>query len=181
MTLARAGIGASVRIVGIDAGSQRTGWGIVDRTGARLTAIAFGVVRTDPEQPIEQRLLCIHDGLVAMLEKHAPAECAIEDIFMAKHARSALVLGEARGAALLAMARRGLPVSAYPPALVKRSIAGRGAAPKDQMQSIVRAVLELDKLPPHDAADALRCRADANDHERQQHVSKHGLGHVERI
>ncbi|MCC7536139.1 MAG: crossover junction endodeoxyribonuclease RuvC [Deltaproteobacteria bacterium] len=154
-----------LRVLGIDAGLQRTGWGVIDSSGPRLTAVAFGVVRTDADRPIEQRLLTIHDGLSAVIDEHHPDACAIEDIFMAKHARSALVLGEARGAALLAVARSRLPTFAYPPALVKRSIAGRGAAPKEQVQNVIRAVLGLREVPPHDAADALAvaiCHANAS-------------------
>lgn len=144
-----------MRILGIDAGSQRTGWGVLEQQGTRLVTLGYGVVRTDPDAPLEQRLLTIHDGLLVVLDELEPAVCAIEDLFSARHARAALVLGHARGAALLAVARRGLPTFSYPPALVKRSIAGHGAAGKAQMQLVVRSVLRLQDTPPNDAADAL--------------------------
>jgi crossover junction endodeoxyribonuclease RuvC len=106
------------------------------------------------DAPLSERLLAIYQGLSAVVERHAPQCMAVEDVF-SKHARSALTLGHARGIALLVGARATLEVSAYPPAVVKRSVAGSGQAPKDQLARIVGAILGWTDLPAEDATDAL--------------------------
>ncbi len=141
-------------VLGVDPGTLRTGWGLVRRAGPRLVGIDAGVIQTGRDAPLPRRLLCIYDGLCALIEQHHPTCMAVEDVF-SKHARSALVLGQARGVALLAGARAGLEIGAYPPALVKRSVAGRGQAPKDQLARIVCAMLGWRTLPAADATDAL--------------------------
>lgn len=141
-------------ILGVDPGTHRTGWGVVERKGARLHAIAAGVIRAKESDPLEARLLTIHTQLVAVIALHKPTCMAVEDVF-SKHVKSALVLGQARGVILLAGSQAGLEVQAYPPALVKRSIAGSDQAPKDQLARIVGALLGLRELPAVDATDAL--------------------------
>jgi crossover junction endodeoxyribonuclease RuvC len=141
-------------VLGVDPGTLRTGWGVVRRMGSRLQGIDAGVIRAGRETPLAERLLAIYEGLSAILERHHPNCMAVEDVF-SKHARSALVLGHARGVALLVGARAAIEVSAYPPALVKRSIAGSGQAPKDQLARIVGAILGWTSLPAEDATDAL--------------------------
>jgi crossover junction endodeoxyribonuclease RuvC len=141
-------------VLGVDPGSIRTGWGVVRRAGPRLIGIDAGVIDGDKDAPLAERLLAIHRGLCAVIERHQPNCMAVEDVF-SKHVRSALVLGQARGVVLLAGAGAGLEVSAYPPALVKRSVAGNGQAPKDQLARIVCAMLGFTKLPAADATDAL--------------------------
>lgn len=141
-------------VLGVDPGTIRTGWGVVRRDGARLTGIDAGVIEAPKSAPLEARLLAIHRELCVVIAKHAPSCVAVEDMFV-KHARSALTLGQARGVVLLAGAQAGLEVSAYSPALVKRSVAGSGQAPKDQLARIVCAMLGFRDLPAVDATDAL--------------------------
>lgn len=116
--------------------------------------LASGVIRTG-KRPLPARLKIIHDALVAVIEEWGPGVVAIEDIFMAKHANAAMKLGHARGAAMLAAANAELAVHEYPPALVKRTVAGRGGADKTQVAKMVAVVLGLQKLPGLDASDAL--------------------------
>ncbi|MCA9602739.1 MAG: crossover junction endodeoxyribonuclease RuvC [Myxococcales bacterium] len=144
-----------MRVLGIDPGSLRTGWGIVDRNGNRLTAVAAGVIRLDGEDELHVRLKEMHEALTAIIGEHAPDEVAVEDIFQAKFDRSALKLGQARGVALLAAAQAERPVHAYPPALVKRTVGGGGRADKQQVAQLVGAILGLKVLPKVDATDAL--------------------------
>ena len=141
-------------VLGVDPGTHHTGWGVVERRGARLVGIAAGVIRAKESAPLEARLLTIHSQLVQVIAEHKPSCMAVEDVF-SKHVKSALVLGQARGVVLLAGSQAGLEVQAYPPALVKRSIAGSGQAPKDQLARIVGALLGLRVLPAVDATDAL--------------------------
>ena len=141
-------------ILGVDPGTHRTGWGVVERKGARLIGIAAGVIKAKETDPLEARLYTIHTALEAVIAAHKPSAMAVEDVF-SKHVKSALVLGQARGVVLLAGAQAGLVIAAYAPALVKRSIAGSGQAPKDQLGRIVCALLGLRELPAVDATDAL--------------------------
>lgn len=142
-------------ILGVDPGSIRTGWGVIERRGPRLRGIASGVIQAGAGRDLHLRLHTIHEQLVEVIRTHNPQSMAVEDVFFAKNARSALVLGQARGVCLLAGASAGLAVVAYSPALVKRSVAGRGQAPKDQLARIVGAMLQLKTLPLADATDAL--------------------------
>lgn len=141
-------------VLGVDPGTVRTGWGVVRRAGPRLVGIAAGVIRADERAELPERLRVIHDGLLAVIAEHAPSSMAVEDVF-SKHARSALTLGHARGVVLLCAALSDLELGAYPPAVVKRSVAGRGAAPKDQLGRVVCAMLGWKTLPALDATDAL--------------------------
>jgi crossover junction endodeoxyribonuclease RuvC len=141
--------------LGVDPGTIRTGYGIVQRTGNRLTRIASGTIKTVTEAPMEQRLLTIHEELDLILTSHGPEKAVVEDIFFAKNAKSALKLGQVRGTILVTLARRNIPVVSYPPALVKRSIVGSGRAAKSQVQRVVQAILRLSKLPAEDEGDAL--------------------------
>jgi len=141
--------------LGIDPGTRKTGWGCVRRDGARLVRVDSGTIRTDERQPMEKRLLTIHDELTRILTSLGPDGAAVEDIFFAKNAQSALKLGQARGVILMVLARAGLAIASYPPALVKRSIVGGGRADKNQMQHVVAAILGLTKIPEEDEADAL--------------------------
>lgn len=143
-------------ILGVDPGSVKTGWGIIERRGPKLVGIAFGVIQAGSSgSELPRRLLKIHRELSEVIAAHGPMAMAVEDVFFARNARSALVLGQARGVCLAAGAAAELPIAAYPPALVKRSVAGRGQAPKGQLARIVGAMLGLCELPPSDAADAL--------------------------
>jgi len=145
-----------VRIFGIDPGSVRTGFGCIERVGSRHALVVCGSLSGPPRSTFPDKLKAIHAGLAALLAEHRPDCVAIEDIFHASNARSALKLGEARGIALLAAAEAGVPVAAYAPAAIKRAIVGYGRAEKHQVQQMVKLLLGLDAPPsPHDVADAL--------------------------
>jgi len=143
------------RVLGIDPGSVRTGWGVVERKGQAARGIACGVIRVSERATLAQRLEAIHRGITEVLGEHKPDAVAIEDIFFAKYAQAALMLGHARGVALLAAAQAGLAVSAYPPSVVKRAVVGSGRAEKTQVAQLVGALLGLRELPGIDATDAL--------------------------
>jgi crossover junction endodeoxyribonuclease RuvC len=151
-----------LRILGIDPGTNVTGFGIVERVGARLGHVAHGVIRPARAQSMALRLAEIHAGLAALIAEHAPTHVVIEKIFVAASSRSALVLGQARGAALAAVGAVGLPFDEIAPQQIKLAVTGNGAAEKVQVQAMVRRLLVLDALPQRDAADALAaaiCRA----------------------
>ncbi|MDP3936992.1 MAG: crossover junction endodeoxyribonuclease RuvC [Deltaproteobacteria bacterium] len=146
---------ARYRVLGVDPGSRITGYGVVDVRGGRLTHVDSGVISIDFRSPIEARLLNVFDQLSALIARHSPDLVSIEDLFHARNVRSAITLGQARGAALLAASRAGLPVRSYAPAEIKLTVAGSGRAEKGQIQQMVRAILALDGAPGPDAADAL--------------------------
>jgi len=143
------------RVLGLDPGSIRTGWGVVEGKGASARGIAAGVIRVPEKAPIAERLALIYTGVCEVLAEHKPDAVAVEDIFFARYPQAALILGHARGVALLAAAQAGLSVSAYPPAVVKRAIVGSGRAEKPQVALLVGALLGLKELPAEDATDAL--------------------------
>jgi crossover junction endodeoxyribonuclease RuvC len=145
-----------VRIFGIDPGSDRTGYGCLDTDGSRHRVITAGAIKTPALAPFPDKLLTIHTGLTAALAESRPDCVAIENLFHAANARSALKLGHARGVAMLAAVEAGLPVVEYTPAEIKRAVVGYGRAEKHQIQQMVKLLLGLDAVPkPHDAADAL--------------------------
>ena len=142
------------RILGIDPGSRVTGYGLLESNGVRSTHVASGCIRVvDSDFPA--RLGLIFSGVDALIAEYGPTEMAIEQVFMAKNAASALKLGQARGAAICAAVVRGLPVHEYSPRSVKQAVVGSGGADKDQVQHMVQLLLRLDGRPPADAADAL--------------------------
>lgn len=144
-----------ITILGIDPGSRHTGFGIIESTGSKSRHIAHGRINSiEGEMP--QRLLKIFAGLQEIIREHGPAEIAIEETFVNRsNAQSALVLGQARGAAMCAAAQSGLPVAEYAAAQVKVAIAGNGRAEKQQVQHMVKVLLNLREAPAADAADAL--------------------------
>jgi crossover junction endodeoxyribonuclease RuvC len=145
-----------VKIFGIDPGSDRTGYGCIESAGSRHRLIACGALSAPASATFPEKLLVIHAGLSALLERHRPDCVAIENIFHARNVRSALKLGHARGVALLAACTAGLPVAEYAPAEIKRAVVGYGRAEKHQVQQMVKLLLGLDEPPsPHDVADAL--------------------------
>ena len=143
-----------MRVLGVDPGTVRTGWGVVERHGSKLVGIAAGVIKAGEDGPLPERLLAIHTGLAEVIARYEPEAVAVEDIFFAKHPNAALKLGHARGVALLAAAQSDLAVHAYPPATVKRALVGRGAADKEQIARLVGTLLGMRDRPP-DASDAL--------------------------
>lgn len=144
-----------LRVLGLDPGSIRTGWGVVERNGQMARGIAAGVIRVPEKDALAARLHQIHAGVQRVLAEYKPDAVAVEDIFFAKYPQAALMLGHARGVALLAVAQAGLGVSAYPPTVVKRAVVGSGRAEKSQVALLVGALLGLKELPGEDATDAL--------------------------
>lgn len=145
-----------MRIVGIDCGSACTGYGVVDSDGRRCRMVAAGVIRSPPKLAFAERLERIHKGLSEAFELYRPDEFAVESVFHAVNAQSALKLAQVRGVALLAAAQFGLPVGEYSPLEVKGSVVGYGRADKRQVQMMVSSLLGLAELiTPFDASDAL--------------------------
>ncbi|HVY28842.1 MAG TPA: crossover junction endodeoxyribonuclease RuvC [Polyangiaceae bacterium] len=147
--------GWSVIALGIDPGTRRLGWGVVSRTGNRLTHVAHGVIALDGDESIASRLVEIESQLTRVIREHRPTVSSVESLFFNKDAQAAAKLGHARGVVLLCLAREGIPIAEYAPAKIKRTIAGTGQADKRQVALMVRAALALDALPPVDASDAL--------------------------
>src|SRR5262245_83858 len=126
-----------IRIIGIDPGLRRTGWGIVESDGVRLTYVASGRVTSEGEHTLAYRLRELYEGLCGVIASFKPQEAAVEETFVNKDARATLKLGQARGMALLAPAQRGLPVAEYPPNVVKKTVTGTGHGEKRQIQAMV--------------------------------------------
>lgn len=143
-----------MRVLGIDPGTAATGYAIVEGDRRRPRLIECGVVRTSRDDALPLRLVAIHEGILEVVERHAPDCLAVEGVFYRKNARTAVVLAHARGAAILAGALRGLPVLEYPPAEIKNSVVGSGRASKEQVGYMVKKLLGLAEAPsPSDAAD----------------------------
>lgn len=144
-----------MRILGIDPGSSATGFGLVERSAAGLRHLAHGVVRPPGKGSPEIRLQYLYRAICEIVAQHRPDVAAVEQVFVAASPRSALVLGQARGAILAALGSVGLPVTEYAATQIKLTVTGSGRAAKRQVQTNVRRVLELDRVPASDAADAL--------------------------
>ncbi|MBM3222956.1 MAG: crossover junction endodeoxyribonuclease RuvC [Candidatus Tectomicrobia bacterium] len=145
-----------MRILGIDPGSVTTGFGVVEDAPGGLHALTWGAVRTTASHPLPERLKRIYDALSETLRTWAPEAVAVERVFFADNPKTALVLGHARGVALLTVANAALPLVEYSALEIKQAVVGYGRADKTQVQQMVRALLRLDTLPqPADAADAL--------------------------
>ncbi|MCC6222021.1 MAG: crossover junction endodeoxyribonuclease RuvC [Thermoleophilia bacterium] len=143
-------------VLGIDPGTAACGYGVVRRSGSRLSASDHGWWATPARERPELRLKRIHDEVAELIARHAPEAVAIEESYVGADARTALSVGQARGAALVACASAGVTCVEYPPATVKQAVCGYGRADKAQVQRMVRAILLLDEDPtPHHAADAL--------------------------
>jgi crossover junction endodeoxyribonuclease RuvC len=145
----------AARVLGLDPGSRVCGYGVVEEHGQSIKLIAAGALRPPTNDRFELRLEAIHSGLVEVIAQHQPAEVAVEGVFQAKNARSALLLGHARGVALLAAAQAGLMVYEYPPASVKKALVGGGRAAKEQVRTMVATILNAKRRLSLDASDAL--------------------------
>ncbi|MDJ0613509.1 MAG: crossover junction endodeoxyribonuclease RuvC [Rhizobiaceae bacterium] len=145
----------TIRIIGIDPGLQRMGWGIVDSLGSSLAFVAAGTIRTNPKAQLASRLCELHDGLSEVLHKYMPLEAAVEQTFVNKDAKATLKLGQARGIAMLVPARAGLSVAEYAPNQVKKSVIGVGHGDKNQIKLMVNMLLPKASYDSDDAADAL--------------------------
>jgi crossover junction endodeoxyribonuclease RuvC len=148
-------MGRPIRILGIDPGLRRTGWGMIAIEGNRLIFLACGSVATENEAALAARLVALHDGLRWVVEQHAPDEAAVEATFVNKDAAATLKLGQARGIAMLVPAIAGLPVAEYAPNLVKKTIIGVGHGEKGQIRMMIGVLLPKADPRTHDAADAL--------------------------
>ncbi len=144
-----------IRVLGIDPGSRLCGWGIVDRDGSKITHVDNGVFVLEPKGALPARLGYLLESLETLLDKYQPDVLGAESVFQHRNARSALVLGQARGVALAAAARRGLAVHEYTPMQVKKALTGSGRAGKEQMQQMIALRMGLKEVPQVDAADAV--------------------------
>ena len=145
-----------MRVVGIDCGSERTGYGVIDSDGRRHHLVVFGVIRTSPKADFPSRLHTIYKKIKELLDDKAPDTMAVEGVFHATNVRTVLKLAQVRGVALLAGAEHGLPVGEYSPLEIKGSVVGYGRATKGQVQIMVQSLLRLEEpIESNDAADAL--------------------------
>ncbi|HEX4802592.1 MAG TPA: crossover junction endodeoxyribonuclease RuvC [Myxococcaceae bacterium] len=144
-----------MRVIGIDPGSRSLGYGVVEERRGRLVHVAHGVIRASPHARLEQRLQRIFSALLSAIALHRPDAAAVEGVFAFRNPRSALILGQARGVALLVAAQRGLAVHEYAPARVKRSVGAGGASDKEAVARMVNGFLGLPQPPSADASDAL--------------------------
>lgn len=156
-----------MRVLGIDPGSRITGYGIVQQEGSRLVHVDNGAIFTDNAQDFPGRLKAIFDGLTAVIAEYGPDEVAVENVFISNNAQSALKLGQARGAAIVAAVHAGLPVAEYSALQVKQAVVGRGKAAKEQVQRMLTALLGLPEVAQADASDALAVAV--------CHLHSHGL------
>ncbi|MGD0026217.1 MAG: crossover junction endodeoxyribonuclease RuvC [Xanthobacteraceae bacterium] len=158
-----------IRILGIDPGLRRTGWGVVEIAGTRLGFLGCGSVTTSDRDALAARLLAIHDGLTRILDEFHPDEAAVEATFVNKDAKATLKLGQARGIAMVVPAKAGVPVAEYAPNLVKKSIVGAGHGDKAQVRMMIGVLLPKADPRSDDAADALAI-AVTHAHHRQSAV-----------
>lgn len=146
---------SAIRIIGIDPGLRRTGWGIIESLGNSLGFVACGTVTSDENADLASRLCQLHEGICAVIHAHSPHEAAVEATFVNRDPVSTLKLGQARGIAMLAPAQAGLPVAEYAPNAVKKSVIGVGHGDKVQIQMMVKVLLPKADFKGADAADAL--------------------------
>ncbi|HZP18626.1 MAG TPA: crossover junction endodeoxyribonuclease RuvC [Bauldia sp.] len=146
---------APIRILGVDPGLRRTGWGIVGMAGNALTFVAAGTIRAPLDGDMASRLVALHVGLSSVLALHRPDEAAVEETFVNRDAAATLKLGQARGIALLAPAQAGISVAEYAPNLIKKTVVGAGHAEKGQIRAMVRVLLPRAEFDSDDSADAL--------------------------
>ena len=162
---------SAIRIIGIDPGLRRTGWGVVETLGNQLRFVAAGTVRSDDKQALASRLCQLHDGLSLVIRDMAPMEAAVEQTFVNKDAAATLKLGQARGIAMLVPAMAGLVVAEYAPNAVKKAVIGVGHGEKRQIHMMVRVLMPRATFDTNDAADALAI-AICHAHHRQSAVSR---------
>jgi crossover junction endodeoxyribonuclease RuvC len=161
----------AIRILGIDPGLRRTGWGLVECAGNRLVYVACGSLATDEDSALGERLVTIHDGLMKVIEQFRPVEAAVESTFVNNNAAATLKLGQARGIAMLVPAKAGIAVSEYAPNVVKKTVVGAGHGEKAQIRMMVGVLLPKADPQSEDAADALAI-AVCHAHHRQSAVLK---------
>jgi crossover junction endodeoxyribonuclease RuvC len=145
----------SLRLLGIDTALRSTGYGIIEARGNSLTAVAYGCIRIPADRPLSACLAALHAGIDDLIARHAPAAAVLEGVFFCKNVRTAVVLGEARGAVISACAARNVPVFEYSPRRVKQAVVGHGDADKSQVRRMIMSLLGLRDEPQEDAGDAL--------------------------
>lgn len=165
-------------ILGVDPGSRKTGYGVIEAVGDKLRYIDCGVIKL-PEASLPERLKIIAEELGNVIHQHCPQMAAVEEVFLSNNASSALKLGQARGAAVVAAVQNDVPVSEYTARQIKQSVVGSGAADKDQVQYMVRLLLKLTFNPKEDAADALAA-AICHAHSQQTLIRLSGTSRVAR-
>jgi crossover junction endodeoxyribonuclease RuvC len=143
------------RILGIDPGLVKTGWGVIEHSGSSLRFVACGLIKPDANMPLAERLLALSSGITQVIGQYQPDECAIEEIFVNKNAMSSLKLGHARGALMVTVSLQKLPLSEYAATLVKKSVTGVGRAEKGQVAMMVKQLMPTARIDSEDAADAL--------------------------
>ncbi|HEX3809199.1 MAG TPA: crossover junction endodeoxyribonuclease RuvC [Rhizomicrobium sp.] len=147
----------AIRILGLDPGLARMGWGVIDVSGSRLIHVAHGVLTSSAKSDLGFRLLALHEALCVVIADHRPAAIAVEQAFVAKDPSAALKLGHARAIALLAAAQAGLDIAEYAPNHIKKSVVGTGHADKTQVLLMIKRLLPTARVEAADAADALAC------------------------
>ena len=142
-----------MRILGIDPGYAILGYGVLDKIGNKFVTVAYGSITTDSKMEMPERLVALYDGLTGIIQTYKPDEASIEELFFNNNAKTAILVGEARGVAVLACAKQGLKISEYTPLQIKQALVGYGRADKKQVQAMVKAILNLDEIPkPDDTA-----------------------------
>ncbi|MEI6379223.1 MAG: crossover junction endodeoxyribonuclease RuvC [Candidatus Falkowbacteria bacterium] len=159
-------------ILGIDPGIADTGYGVIESDKGNVRCLIYGSIKTPAGMPLAERLLLLADELDGIVAKYQPQAAAIEELFFSKNVKTALVVGQARGVAMLSLARQHLFILEYKPSQVKQAVSGFGGADKQQVQRMVQLILKLDELPrPDDAADALAIAICASSDRRLSHLS----------
>lgn len=145
-----------VKILGIDPGTQVAGYGVIERIGSRIRTIDYGSIKANKNQTFAQRLQTIHDKIMDIILKHQPDQMAIEEVFYSKNIKSAIRIGEGRGIVFLCAAAANIPITEYAATVIKKAVVGNGNAQKEQVQEMVKIILDLPEIPePRDASDAL--------------------------
>ena len=161
-----------MRIIGIDPGYAIMGWGVLDMVGNHFSVVDYGSITTDAGTEMPIRLQHLYSELSAIIARYQPEEAAIEELFFNNNAKTVILVGEARGVAVLACANGGLPISEYTPLQIKQALVGYGRADKKQVQAMVKAILNLKEVPkPDDTADAVAA-AICHGHSRGRRVIK---------
>ena len=145
-----------MKILGIDPGTQIAGYGIIEKTGSRITAVEYGSIKTDKNHNFPQRLKTIYSKIMDIISRHQPDQMAIEEVFYGKNIKAAIKIGEGRGIVFLCAAGANIPIAEYAATVIKKAVVGNGNAHKSQVQEMVKIILGLPKIPEsQDASDAL--------------------------
>lgn len=145
-----------MKILGIDPGTQVAGYGVIEKIGSKIVAVDYGSIKANRNQTFPQRLQTIHDKIMDIISIHKPDQMAIEEVFYSKNIKSAIRIGEGRGIVFLCAASANIPITEYAATVIKKAVVGNGNAQKEQVQEMVKIILDLHEIPePRDASDAL--------------------------